>query len=399
MKRAVTLFVVLAAGACSRTPAPGAGELRVIPLGGLVSLMDGGDRSLLEEATTVDAGVSLQTGLDGRARIQLPGGSSFEMAPGAKMLLDDTQPEVSQGKVLVRTGGEELTLRAGAAEIQASDAVFRVDRQTSVILGVYTGDAAVPGAGVVVPHLRQTTVLQNGSTPGGFEPLEVDPNDAWDIEFLGKAIDIGFQLLNLERGLTRQLPRGEEEQAVSAALEGDFPRTAIRDAIDELGDAARAVVAAVVAREIERIDGGSRARILSEVVNLRALVANWIVIVAEWGLAEAAGQLLSQLGGLALTIAESVAPRPAPSPSSGPNETRGGGGGEGQVVGSDPTESDPGDPRDPPNQTNNNNDGNKPPAPPPEDPEDEPPPESCASQLECAVDDILDDGPGIGLRI
>ena len=400
MKRAATLLLVLAAGACSRTPAPDSGEMRVIPLSGQVSLLDGGDSSLLEEATNVEAGVSLSTGLDGRAEVQFPGGSSLELAPGAKMLLDDTRPEVSQGSVLVRTGSADVSLLAGAAAIEATGAVFRVDRQTSVVLSVYSGEAAVPGAGVVVPRLRQATVLQNGSTPEGPEPLEVDPNDAWDIRFLGEAIDIGFQLLNLERGLTRQLPRGEEEAAVSAALDGDFPRTAIRNAIRDLGDAARAVVAAVVAREIERIDGGSRAEILSDVVNLQALVDDWIVIVAEWGLDEAAEQLIDQLGELAVAIADSVAPPPAPPQDSasspgpagegGPTETPEGPGGE-----------DPGPgPGDPPDDPPGGGGEDGPPAPPPEEPpDDDPPPQSCGDEVECAVEDIIGDTPRKDVQI
>lgn len=399
MRRAAAVFVMLALGACSQTPTPEAGELRVIPMGGEVSLLEGGESSTLDEATTVEAGLGLQTGPDGRAEVQFPGGSSVELGPGALLQLDDRAPEVSEGSVLVRAGGD-LSLQAGAAHIEATDSVFRVDRQTSVVLGVYRGEASIPGAGVVVPSLRQATVLQNGSTSGGLQPLSVELNDAWDIQQLGDAIDVGVQLENLQRGLTRQLPPGEEARAVSAALDNDFSAGAIRAAIRNLGDAAQAVVAAVVAREVVRIDGGSVDRIFSEVVNLQALAENWVVIVAQWGLAEASERLLDQLGDLAVVIAESVAPPEAP-PSSSSASTPATGSAEGGAPSGESVSGDPsgGGTESPgPDRNNNGNPssggGEPPPEPPPPEPEGEQAQTSCGNEFECAIDDIVDEAPG-----
>lgn len=395
MKRVLSLpLLVLALGACARAPAPEAGELRIVPLSGAVSFVDGDDTTVLDEVMNVEAGVALRTGLDGRARVEFPGGASMELAPNASIRLHETDPEVSRGSVLVRTGGSGVSLHAGAAEIEATGAEFRVERQTSVILGVYSGEAALPGAGVVVPSLRQATVLGDGSISGALEPLDVKANNLWDIQFLGKAIDVGFQLLNLERGLTRQLPRGEEERAVSAALRRDFSPAAIRAAIQELGNAAEAVVAAVVAREIERIDGGSRARILADVVDLQALGNNWIVIVAEWGLAEAADALLDQLGELAVSIAQSVAPPEAPAPSQASASAGTGGSTGGGSGGTDPGGPGPGgtDPGDSPGSDNRKGD-QRPPPPPPEEPADDAPAQGCANEVECTVNDVIGDTP------
>ncbi len=395
MKRLATLFVILAVGACSSTPTPGAGELRVIPISGEVKLLDGGDTSILDEATTVQAGLDLQTGPDGRAEVLFPGGSSVELGPGALLQLDDLEPEVSKGSVLVRAGGD-ISLHAGAAHIEATDSTFRIDRQTSVVLGVYSGIASIPGAGVDVPALRQATVLQNGSTPGTYQPLRVNPNDTWDIQFLGQAIDVGVQLLSLERGLTRQLPPGEEARAVSAALDSNFSTAAIRAAIHDLGDAAQAVVAAVVAREVVRIDGGSYARVFSEVVSLQALADNWIVIVAQWGLEEASERLLDQLGDLAVVIAGSVAPPEAPS-SSASTSASGGPSQEGSIE-RDPGgtgSGGPGPENKPPEQPGSGD--APPPEPPDENPGGEPPVQSCGDDVQCAVEDIIPDRISISI--
>lgn len=393
MKRAIVLFVVLAVGACSRTPTPEAGELRVVPISGEVSLLDGGETSALDEATTVQAGLGLRTGPDGRAQVQFPGGSMVEMGPGALLQLDDRAPEVSEGSVLVRSGEGDVTLHAGPAQIEATDSIFRVDRQASVVLGVYSGQASILGAGVDVPSLRQATVLQDGSTAGVYEPMRVHANDPWDIRFLGEAIDVGVQLLSLQRGLTRQLPRGEEASAVADVLGSDFSTGAIKAAIRDLGDAARAVVAAVVAREVVRIDGGSRAQVFSEVVNLQAIADDWIVIVAQWGLVEASERLLVQVGELAVAIADSVALPEAPPSSFTSTSTTGGPSQEGEIVEGPTDDGDGGpgpgpNPKDPPRSG-----GGQPPQPPPPEPGEDPV-QSCGNEVECAVDDVIGDTPG-----
>jgi len=379
-KRLTALFMILAAGACSRTPAPEAGELRVIPLGGPVSLVEAGETTLLEEATTVDADVSIITQTGGRARVELPGRRSVELAPETELRVDHESSEVKDGRVLVRTSSP-LMLHAGGAQIEASEAVFRV------------------GSGVEpVTALRQASVLQGGEVPLGVQALDVRRNDPWDAELLGQAIDLGLQLQDYERGLSRQLPSGRETGRVSQMLESQFPPRAIKSAVASLGSA-RAVVAAVVAQEAGVLQGGSPTRILARIVGfIQLLQASWIAVAAEWGLPAAAAALTQNLRDLAGSISELVAPPPAPSLSSSPSSTPGstpGSGGGGPNGGSDPPGGGgPGE-----------NGGNQDPPPPPPPDEDEPaqqtqPPESqpCADTVECAVEDILDTpgSPGAG---
>jgi hypothetical protein len=390
MKRLATLLVILAVGACSRTPAPEVGELRVIPLGGQVRLIEDGETSLLDEAATVDAGIQLQTGLDGRAQVQLPGGPSLELAPGASVQLDDGISEVARGNVLVRTNGTDITVRAGDAEIAASDAVFRLEKDYSVLLAVYAGEASVMGTGFpAVTALRQMAVLAGGEPSGSAKPLQVDPNDPWDTELLGPAIDLGLRLVGLEKGLTRQLPSNDQATAVSRALAGDFSPRSIESAITSLNDAARAVVAAVVANQISRLDGVSPIRALAEVVELYTASTQWqwIVVAAQWGLAQVAGALIDDLGTQAASITRTVAPQPV-SVTGGGNETG---------LGQTPAPGDTNEGTDPgPKDDKTTNTGSEPPeAPPAEDPADDQPAAGCSSDIECAIDDVLDDyGPG-----
>lgn len=400
MKRFTVLFVVLAAGACSRTPAPGAGELRLVPLGGDVRILQDGESSLLEEATTVDIGVGLMTGVDGRAKVELPSGSSIELAPEAELRVNGEEPHISTGSALVRAVSS-ITVRAGLggdAEIRASDSVFRVDNGISVLLAVYEGAATVFGSGVPeIGALQQAVVVQGTDINSGPGPLVVKPNDPWDAELLGEAIDLGLRLEGLQKGLTRQLPSGREIEAVMQTLAEEFPQSAIRSALTVLDDAAGIVVAAALAQEIERLDGGDRARIFREVVTLQNLGADWIVIVARWSLATAAAQVLAALGNVAAGIAEAFAPSLAQA--TGPSDSlasanRGdapGGETDSTTTGGSSDPPGPGGRPGPPNKQG----GKPPPAPPAEnESQDEAPAQSCANEVECTVDDVLGDAPG-----
>lgn len=385
MKRTVGLLLVLAAGACSRTPTPEVGELRVTPLGGEVRLVDGGETSLLDEATTVDAGIGLLTGPDGRAKVELPGGDSVELAPSAEVRVDGEEPQITRGSVLVSTGSD-ITVHAGStgdAEIAATDAVFRVDSDISVILAVYQGEAAVLGSGVsAVPALREVTIVGGSDIHSSPKPIQVRPNDPWDARLLGEYIDLGLRLAGLERGLTKQLPARDEVTAVSRVLGEDFPTNKIRNAILSLGDAARAVVAAVVANQVARLNGGDPVRALHDVVDLYLAGARWIVIAAEWGLAQAAVRLLEELDDFAGEIQRIVAPPPADgntTSTQGPNQRDrgpsgpGGGGGGGD---------------NPPPKGGGPGGKSEPPPPPPPEGGDAAEAE-CANAVECAVDTII----------
>ena len=406
IKRAAVALFVLASGACSSPPSPEAGELRVTPLGGSVTLVDGGESTLLEEAATVDAGVSVITQPGGRAKVDLPGEQTMELAPGSKLLVGSDVSELSEGRLLVRTSSP-LMLRAGGTDIEASEAVFRVETEPSVLLATYSGAVTVPGSGVEpITALREVSVLQGGDIVTGIEAMDIRPNDPWDAAILGRAIDLGLQLLNYERGLTRQLPSDREIDAVTQILERQFPRSTIRSAISELGNAASVVVAAVVAGEASRFAGQPAKSILTRILGLRSIGANWIGIVAELGLPAAAAAVTEELRALASAISDLVTPPPAPTlttassqtgstapqndapssdtgssggnPGSGSGNDGGGGGPPGQTTNTQP----PG-----PTTADQDSDGNQNQQP------------SCGSTVECTVDDILDTPRTIGVPI
>ncbi|MDQ4005015.1 MAG: FecR family protein, partial [Actinomycetota bacterium] len=312
--RAIVVLLTLAAAGCARSSAGSPQELTVVPNGGVVTVISGGETTVLEEATVVDPGARILTTDGGRARVQLPDRATLELAPEAEIALPEASgPELLRGSILVRSVVPGTTVRSGETDVKASSAatVFRIDRGFSLILAVYRGAAEVLGSGVApVPALRQATVIPGGEIQSGHRPLQVRPNDPWDAQLLGPAIDLGLELLSLERGLTRQIPRADGPRAIAQALDG-FPRSAINNALEAL-TAARATVAAVVAQQVAQLDGNSVVRALNQIVDLQLQGAHWIVVVARWSLADASRTLLDQLARLTTAIARAVAPPPSP---------------------------------------------------------------------------------------
>ena len=389
----VVLFVALSA-ACARTPSADQAQLRVLPLAGDVRVVQGEESTSLDEATDLDAGSRVVTGATGRAEVLLPAGRRIELAPNADVLVGSPDgAEINRGRVLVEVPEAGITLQAGDAEIQAKDSVFRLERGFSVVLGVYRGAATVVGSGVApVPELRQATVVPGGAIPSGPRPLVVDPNDAWDAKLLGPAIDLGLRLLNLERGLTRQLPSGGAGEAIGGVLSSGVPRTVLRGALTELGGA-RAVVAATLAGQVARLDGIPLGRALASIVDLVARQgADWVVVVAQWALTDTgfAASLLGELARTTAAIARFVAPPPA-APTATDAEPSGRPVPPSQERSSDAPAPD-GDDDDPKKKDGPPREGD-PPADE-EDPPDEDEEPTCNNQVECVVEDVIDAATG-----
>jgi hypothetical protein len=398
MRAAATLAtVVLVAAACARSSQGGSDELQVVPLAGQVRLLQAGEPVLLEETTSVNPGDVVDTGTSGRARVELGAAGSIELAPATRLLVGGlNRAEVLDGSALARAASG-LTVQAGDAQVEGSGSVFRLDRGFSTILGVYRGAASLPGTGVdEVPALRQATVVAGGDVPRGPQPLVVRPDDPWDARLLGPFIDLGLELDDLQRGLTRQLPPGDAADAVAAALAENFPRQVVEQAMRAIR-AAEAVVAAVVSERAAQLAGLSLERTLEQVVDLRLEGAQWIVVLAQpqWRLTEVA--LVQDLARITGVIARFVAPQASGggsgavgggggggSPSGGGGSGGGGGtggsgggtgGGTGGTGGAGGTGGTGGD-----TTTGGGGGGSTPPPEP-----------TCTNQVDCLVDDLVDD--------
>lgn len=389
----VTLLAVAAAGCAGSGDSAGSGP-RVLPLAGPVTLAQGGESFLLEEETALEPGAVVATEDGGRALVSLGAGQSVELGPRAEVRLDGlSEPELTRGSILARTGPTGLQVRSGDAALEGRSAIFRVDRGFSTTLAVYRGAASVIGSGVApVPALRQATVVSGGSVPRGHSPLEVRLNDPWDIRLLGPAIDAGLALVELERGLTPQLAGEDGAAAVASILADQFPAGLLGETLNRLG-AAEAVIAVEVAREAAELTASPLSAMLQQVSDLRRDGAHWIVVLAQW---EVIGDaLLLELGQLAGIIARLVAP-PAAAVLLGGSSSGGSGGGTVGQAGdaSDGTTTTDGTTTDTTTTTDGSDEGGGGGGGDPS-----PPPPGCQNPVDCVVDDLVGEleGPGLPL--
>jgi hypothetical protein len=326
---AVLVVVALFAGACAGTPAA-TGGLTVLPLDGEVRLLDDDGPLIIDELTEIEPGTMVATGSRGRALVHLGAAGTLELGSQAQVRID-ARPQVVRGSVLARAADPGLGVRAGDAEVQAGDgSVFRVDGGFSVRVAVYRGAAEVLGSGIdQVQALRQATVLEGGVVPRGPEPLEVRPDHPWDIRLLGAAIDLGLDLDEIQRGLTRQLPGRGADIAVMRVLDGAIPARKVQEilgrvAAPETVAAAETMVAAEVSRDAARLSQTPVVQVLDDVVDFRMEGAHWIVVVAQWGLGGAG--LLQGLQELAGVIERLLAGPPTTGTAGGGGPTGGAGG-------------------------------------------------------------------------
>lgn len=383
-KTTVLVLAALAAAGCARSAADAEG-LSVVPLAGEVRLLAGDDTMLLDEATDVQPGDLVSTGVGGQALLHLGAAGRLELGSRAQVRVDQ-RPELLRGSVLAAAEPSGLAVRAGGAEIEARDSVFRIDRGFSVLVAVYRGAAEILGSGIGdVGELRQTVVLAGGDVPRGPAPLEIQPDHPWDIRLLGPAIDLGLDLDRLQRGLDRALPARDRPAAVARVLDGTISGAMMDDLLSEKAGA-ETVVAVEVSRVAAELSETPLRGIVDQVLNLRGEGAEWIVVAATWDLAGTS--VVENLERLAGIIGRLVAPSPAVFSGGGQGGRgqggRGGsaGGGSSGSGGSGSTtgDGDSGDSGDSGGTTTGSGGGGSGPAPPPD---------PCG--VGCVVDGVVED--------
>jgi FecR protein len=387
MRRAIGVALIAVTTAACAGSSGESGELLVTPLAGDVRLLDGDDTVLLDEETRVDPGDLLVTGSGGAALLDLGGGGRLELGAQSRVRVD-RRPEVVLGSVLAAAESGGLALRAGGADIEATDSVFRVDRGFSVRVAVYRGAAEILGSGIgAVPALRQVVALSDGSVPSGPSPLDVRPDHPWDIRLLGAAIDLGLDLDRFQRGLGRTLPAGSQGEAVARVLDGSLTGPVIDSLLEQFA-AAESVVAAEVSRAAADLRGTSLPGILDRVADLREQGAHWMVVAATWALAgtpvlESLERLAGAIGRLATPSLEATGPAPGESGGSGGSGAPAGSSDEGFTSGSSGSSgSAGGGGSDTTGETTTGGSGGG---------TSEPPPDECANPVDCVVGDVVDE--------
>lgn len=390
-KTVLLLSVALLAGACARG-GPGANDaIRVIPLEGDVFVLEGAEKTTIEEAEELGLGAVVGTAEGGRALVDLPLGQAVELAPKSSLRVtraDET--ELLTGQVLAGAPAG-LTVSSGAAEVRGSGGFFRLERYVGAMrLGVYSGSATVHGWDGRLTALEQVGVAA-GIVPEAPVPLQVDPSDPWDVRRLRQAIQVGLSLDDLERGLGAELQGGVGPETMTRVLPQGLPAEDARRYLDRVSPS-EALVAAMVAIQAARREGLSSLDALREVVRLRELGAQWIVVVARWQLYTDA--ILNALARITDLIARSLIPVVATGGTDAAiggatsTSTSGGGGGTGVTGSQTDTGTDTGTGTGGNDNTggggNDGGDGGG---------GDRP---SCGSDVECAVEDVIGEAGAVG---
>ena len=219
----VVLCIGIAAAIAGKGPGAIAGAGRLDTEGrAFVTRVDGTTLTVSGPTTLHDGDVA--EAREGTMTLELPDGTKLEGRPGGAR---SEATKVKAGPVVELVRGELLVTAAHAARVSAADnqvkvqpstaspAAVRLARSLAVKVGAYSGSAVIDSAGQqrTVPALREMEIAVLGRPPAAPKPLAVDHPDAWDLRFLGEALELGGTLQSLSN-------------AYSATLRADEGRTA-----------------------------------------------------------------------------------------------------------------------------------------------------------------------------
>lgn len=173
-----------------------------------VTVLRGGEVMSVDKTFELEPLDVISTG-GGRssAKFNLAGARRFELpANSAAQVVSPSAIGLQEGKVLANTSASTRVL-VGDIEVTApnSDALFRLDRMSSVRTGVYQGsvDISSPGEGSLhIPRYFQASVaVLAPNVPSKAAPYSLSERDPWDEDHLGKILDLNRDLTLTGRGL------------------------------------------------------------------------------------------------------------------------------------------------------------------------------------------------------
>jgi hypothetical protein len=191
-----------------------------------ITRADGSTYQAAGPTTVYDGDVA--EAVEGTMLLQLPGGATIEGGP-ASTRADATK--LRAGPVVEVLRGDALLRAHKTTSIVAADnhitveppsdgpSATRIGRSLAVTIGGYRGTVRLDSAGQqrTVPPLRKMEVAALGRPPTDPKPLALDHPDAWDLRYLGDAIDLGATLQSLSNGYSPTLRPDEGRTAAHYA--------------------------------------------------------------------------------------------------------------------------------------------------------------------------------------
>lgn len=415
---AILIAALVVAGTRHVQPPLRQGEARLIP-SGTVEVAVGGDRyTPVRAPVVIHAGDRVRV-TDGGAALELEGGTAAELRTGSIVRINGTpRPPLSleQGDLLVEAGTHPVPVDAGNTLATVESGTAKLVRGRSLLAGAYSGRITLErssGERLMVPRLRQASVIGGGLIPEEVEPLALRVADEWDVRLLNHVIVLSRQLEALGREFEAQLAPGAPTglDLFSNLVPGLAGRSVAAELLADrpAGESLIGLTVAVLSNSAPSNSAPSNNDLAGDaeaVFALRRAGASWGLVVADRRLPPAA--VLKVL----TEAVERVTPRPAGPPPKRPSTARpvasGGDGSGGQSRGGTPTGSrlipgaEPPHPSTAPTNGGVSNGASNGPGPDPQRPPAAPtaPPPSGGDPGQGATEDgkVVDVGPtGTGL--
>lgn len=360
------------------------GEMELQAFGD-VTVVRGGEVMSVDETFELEPRDLISTGDHASAEFNLVGDRSLELAANsAVQVMSASAIGLQEGSALATTS-EPTRVLVGDIEVSASgsDALFRLDRMSSVRTGVYEGSVQIsaPGEGSLrIPRYFQTSVaVLAPNVPSRPAPYSLSGTDAWDEDHLGRILDLNQELTATARGLAGEF-RGKAPLAYFRTVAGTdvgFMKPHLKHRPADLligltvAESTKSMrLAPAFRKTLDLFERGASWGIAAAIMRARpqTVLASLGDLIAKSGLA---GGKSGAAAALALNRAGSATGPGAP-------------GGEDSVGGptGDPTAAPMDDPTDDPTR-----DPDPDPTPTPTTTPTNPPDE-CTNDVECALDDI-----------
>jgi hypothetical protein len=278
------LALALLGAACGRAVA--GGVLRAAEVSGDAQYQAAGETAwtVLRPGTALGPGSQVRVPSDGLIRLR-SGDDAVELTGGRLRVEGPDKVVLIEGRSLIESGKNAMTIRDNDASLTAriSKGVLRYDLGQRI--AVYRGEAEVRiTQSYPVPQLRE---LALGTGEPTLRPLNLDPEDRWDLRLLGDALELNRQIEVIGRSLEGiygaqvRDPAFYEKRvtpptAVSFLRSGDLALGALLREVEPIDVLAGVVIGLRVAGSAERLAESFR-----NVIALFRSGASWGVIAAE----------------------------------------------------------------------------------------------------------------------
>lgn len=233
----------------------------------------------LKTGDRVKPGGDVRTGDGASVALARDDGDRIELGPKTQVRLNGvTRVALETGRLLAVVESNPLAVFSDQLEVSAGRAVFRLDREFAVRVGVYLGtvDVAADGSRVSVPPLRQIEVA-GGILPRDAKPLRASATDPWDARILSEALDLDRQLRSYGRAFNADFAAQARDPEFYAGLASGISPAIFSTALANAADPADVLFGLLMAQKLR----GQTTTLFLSLMQLRLAGASWGLIARE----------------------------------------------------------------------------------------------------------------------